>query len=72
MRKKQVKVENEETQKALNLGKLAFQSGKKCVPALDAEFNTLLFSKTRISGETIQILNSWLRGWTLENLKEVV
>jgi antirestriction protein ArdC len=53
--------------KALEYGKEAFLEGKKCVPAHDEKFLDLI-KGLNIGEGGDKIADSWLKGWTTENL----
>lgn len=52
---------------AQELGKQAFLNGLKCAPALDKEF---IKSMPAQLGSAVALSHAWIRGWTLENLKD--
>lgn len=54
-----------------NFGKSAFESGKKCVPALDHEFLKKAITGLKV-GESLPYLKAWQKGWTEANLKAII
>lgn len=49
-------------------GRLAFEKGKKCVPAWDKDFCENILAGLK-NGESIKYLKAWSKGWTDANLK---
>lgn len=56
----------EKLARAYELGKQAFNNGKKCVPAHDNELINVL--KGYKMGESINELKAWSKGWHEANL----
>lgn len=54
---------------AEKLGRNAFGSGLKCVPALDIEMLEHLKMVALLGESILPQLDSWLKGWHGENLK---
>ena len=61
-----MKMATEGYNKAFEFGSKAFLDGKRCVPAHDKEFMAWLYGQP---GSTIQLLDAWLGGWTVENIR---
>ena len=55
------------TERAFRFGEAAFKAGKMRVPAQDVDFCALLHGAD--PGESIALLNAWLRAWDRENLE---
>jgi DNA-binding PadR family transcriptional regulator len=55
-------------QAAYELGRKAYKAGKQRAPALDEEMMRLIPSSSPGSTETIILLDSWMKGWDIENL----
>lgn len=51
---------------ASKLGRQAHANGKKCIPALDANFAPLL--KGAAAGDAIALLDAWLEAWHAANI----
>ncbi len=47
-------------------GTIAFGDGRKCVPALDKNFDKI--DQGLQVGEGIEVIQAWIKGWTLANL----
>ena len=68
-------------EKAFQMGRAAFHNGIKCAPCNDRDFmdwtcprtGKPFFEKTKEEHKrTIQLLDAWLGGWTMENIKAPV
>ena len=57
-----------QTQIAKTFGAIAFASGMKCVPALDANISTLLTGRQVGDKRTMKELKAWISGWTQANI----
>ena len=62
---------------AAKLGKKAFLSGIKCVPALDKDLQNLFVEVRQNTenlpfGYVIPLMDSWAKAWTKENLDNFV
>ncbi len=55
------------TQESFDLGRMAFQRGAPCVPALDGDYLKYLLP---ILGDNVEATKAWIMGWTTESLKE--
>lgn len=53
------------------MGRMAFESGMKCIPASDKRVMSVIADNRRIS-DTRDILNAWIAGYTQANLEEKV
>lgn len=53
--------------KAEELGRKAFEDGKKAIPAHDKKLNALMKGE-KIGGAGVAIMKAWHRGWTKANL----
>ena len=51
-----------------NFGKIAFEKGKRCVPALDEEFLNKIITGLKV-GEGLPYYKAWSSGWMDANLK---
>lgn len=52
----------------VEMGRLAFDEGKKCVPALDKNIMSVI-SDSRRTLDTCESLRAWIAGWTKANLE---
>lgn len=50
------------------MGRLAFDEGKKCVPAWDKNIMSVI-SDSRKTLDTREVLRAWIAGWTQANLE---
>jgi len=55
------------TQEAFDMGRVAFQRGVPCVPALDGDYLKHLFPTL---GENVEATTAWVKGWVAESFKE--
>lgn len=61
-----------EMQEAADLGKAAFEAGKKRVPAQDKKLLELIGKSKGAVGFSSKFMGAWLKAWDKENLKEKV
>lgn len=57
------------TKHAEKLGRTAFSTGLKCVPALDADMIEHIKMVSHLGKSVLNQLDAWIRGWNLENLR---
>ena len=57
------------TKHAEKLGRTAFNTGLKCVPALDTYMRTHIKMVDFLGESVLSQLDAWIQGWTAENLK---
>lgn len=50
-----------------DFGKLAFEKGMKCIPAMDKEFLDI-YIKGLVGGKGKRFIKQWIKGWTEANL----
>lgn len=53
----------------VEMGKLAFDEGMKCIPANDKRIMSVIADEEKRTITTIQVLKAWIDGWTQANLK---
>ena len=53
----------------IEMGKLAFDEGMKCIPANDKRIMSVIADEEKRTITTIQVLKAWIDGWTQANLK---
>lgn len=56
----------------VEMGRLAFNEGTKCVPANDKRIMSVVADEEKRTITTIQSLKAWISGWTQANLEEKV
>ncbi len=53
----------------VEMGKLAFDEGMKCIPANDKRIMSVIADEEKRTITTIQVLKAWIDGWTQADLK---
>lgn len=55
-------------EKAIDMGKAAFNRGIKCAPVLDGEFMQTLIGREVGDHRSMAEMRAWTQGWTYANL----
>lgn len=57
---------------AQEMGRKAYESGKKRVPALDVYFMSALALEDHEFGYSVKYMKAWTKGWDYANLSETM